>query len=432
MATVPTAVETSYASAFREREPLGPNWLRRIRRAAFDRFSELGFPTTHVEEWKYTNLAPVARTAFEPAPETRLSAESLGRAPFASLDAARLVLVNGRFAPELSSPGALPEGVVVSSLAEALLSAPVQEHLARYALFENHALVGLNTAFLTDGFFVHVPNGTVLERPLYLLSVTVPGGRPVVSYPRSLIVIGRGAQARIVEGYLALEEGVYFTNAVTEAVVGENSVVEYTKLEAESGQAYHFGALNAVQERSSSFTSNSLALGGLLVRNEAAAVLIGEGAECTLNGLYVATGRQHVDNHTTMDHAQPHCTSHELYKGVLDGKAEAVFHGRIVVRPNAQKTDAIQRNKNLLLSEDAVINTKPQLEIYADDVRCTHGATVGQVDADAVFYLRSRGIARDEARKLLTYAFAGEMLDRIGAAALRSRVADALMERLSQ
>jgi len=413
----------------------GAPWLHRIRTAAIRRFAELGFPTTHIEEWKYTNVAPLTRIPFEPAAELPAGqvAETLHGRPFASLGACRAVLVNGRYCRELSSPGALPQGVRVCSLAEALETEPnlVEEHLARYASFENHAFVALNTAFLEDGVFVRIPNGVALEQPLCLLSVSAPDGRPAVSYPRTLILAGRDSQAEIIEGFLGLEDSLYFSNAVTEIVVGEGAVIGYAKLEAESDRAFHFGALHVRQERSSNFTSHSIGLGGSLVRNEVGVVLGGEGTECALNGLYLATGQQHVDNYTTMDHAQPHSTSHELYKGILDGQARAVFHGRIIVRPAAQKTDAIQRNKNLLLSEDAVINTKPQLEIYADDVRCTHGATVGQVDPDAVFYLRSRGIGDQEARSLLTYAFASEMIDRIKAGPLRARLGEALFARLN-
>ncbi len=428
-----------YLSSFAAfEEKLGAHsrpWVDRLRKAAIERFAALSFPTTRIEEWKYTNVAPIARTAFEPAPALPAGAivERLEGAPFAGLDALRAVIVNGRFSRELSTLDGVPAGVAVMSLAEAFEAEPdlVQEHLARYAAFERHAFIALNTAFLFDGAFVRIPKGVVLEKPLYLLFVSSGNGRAVVSHPRTLVVAGRDTQAQIIEGYLGFGDEVYFTNAVSEAVLGEGAVIDYTKVELESGPAFHFGALQVHQARSSNFTSHSVSLGGALVRNEVGAVLGGEGAECTLNGLYVAAGQQHIDNYTTMDHAQPHCTSHEFYKGILDGKAHAVFHGRIVVRQDAQKTDAIQRNKNLLLSDDALINTKPQLEIYADDVRCTHGATVGQVDPDAVFYMRSRGIPLAEARSLLTFAFASEMLDRLKANTLRARLGEALFARLN-
>lgn len=385
----------------------GPPWLDRIRADALDRFAGLGFPTTHDEEWKYTNVAPITRLALDPA--LRVPA-----------------------AVELSAPGSLPKGVRLCSLAEAFRAEPdlLEEHLARHAGFERHAFVALNTAFLEDGVLLHIPDGVVVEQPLQLLFAAAANGRPTVSHPRVLVVAGRDSQATVIESYRGADGSVYFTNAVTEVVLGEGALLDYTRLVTESDRAFHFGALHVRQGRSSSFTSHSVTLGGGLVRNEVGAVLAGEGAECALNGLYAARGRQHIDNYTTIDHARPHSTSHELYKGILDGHAQAVFHGRIIVRREAQKTDAIQRNKNLLLSEDAVVNTKPQLEIYADDVRCTHGATVGQVDADALFYLRSRGIAQAQARHLLTCAFAGEMIDRLKVEALRGLLAETLAGRL--
>ena len=413
----------------------GPGWMRRLREAARGRFEEVGFPTTRAEEWKYTNVAPIARTVFQPAAEVPADqvGEKLAGARFADLRAPRVVVVNGRYSAELSNVDGLPEGVRVSSLAQALETEPesLQPHLARCAGYDNHVFIALNTAMLEDGVFVRIANRRVLDCPLYLLHVTGVNGSAVASHPRTLVVADRDSQARIIEGYLGLEEGVCFSNAVTEAVLGEGAVLDYTKLEVERDQAFHFGALHVRQARSSSFHSHSLALGGRLVRNEIGVVLAGEGAEATLNGLYLATGERHIDNYTTLDHAQPHCPSRELYKGILDGKAHAVFHGRIIVRPEAQKTDAIQRNKNLLLSAEAVINTKPQLEIYADDVRCTHGATVGQVDPEGVFYLRSRGIAAEEARSLLTQAFASEMLERLQFEPLRSRVREMLSAWLS-
>jgi Fe-S cluster assembly protein SufD len=347
------------------------------------------------------------------------------------VDAPRIVLVNGRRAAGIPAAGGL-EGIQVGSLATAVEAEPeaVQPYLARCARYAQHALVALNTACFEDGVVVRIPRGRAVETPLYVLHVTAAEGGPAAWHPRTLVVAGRDSRARIIEGYLGLNGEVSFTNAVTEAVLEEGAVLDYTKLEAEGEAAFHFGALHVRQARASSFASHSISLGGRLVRHEIGVALEGEGAEATLNGLYLAGGQRHVDNYTTLDHAQPHCPSRELYKGVLGGKAHAVFHGRILVRQEAQKTDAIQRNKNLLLSADAVIDTKPQLEIYADDVRCTHGATVGQVDAEAVFYLRSRGIAREEARGLLTLAFASEMIERVAWERLRERLREVVRDRL--
>ena len=424
-----------------------PSWLRAIRKAAIDRFGEVGFPTTKNEEWKYTSVAPIARTAFEPAP-TDLVYGYNRSAPSANSAAARLVFVNGRYFKELSSTGALPSGVRVTSLAAVLAgsgstAALLEPHLARYAKFDDHAFVALNTAFIEDGAFIEIPKDAVLEKPIYLSFVSAPkNGHPAVSHPRNLILVGQGAQASFVEVHLGADTppeasnlqfgGVYFTNAVTEVVAGENAKVEYARIEQESAQAFHVATLQFQQGRSSIVHSTSIQFGGALVREEVEAVLGGEGAESTLNGLYVIGGRQHVDNHTTIDHAKPHCGSRELYKGVLDGASTGVFNGKIIVRKDAQKTDSKQSNKNLLLSENAVINTKPQLEIYADDVKCTHGATIGQIDADALFYLRSRSIGVNEARALLTQAFASDVIDKIKFGPLREHLKAVLRARLAE
>jgi Fe-S cluster assembly protein SufD len=430
--------QESYLASFAARERAAAEsipWLRMLRSDAIGKFAELGFPTTRNEEWKYTNTVPFLRNPYElagPAPADTVK-ELLADAPFAALDPARAVIVNGLYSPELSTAGDFPEGVIVTSLAEALSRRPevAERHLAKYAGYEDNAFVALNTAFAADGALIEIPNGAVVERPIVLLFVSSGGGR-TVAHPRTLVLAGRDSQAAIVEVYIGRNESEYFTNAVTEMVAGEGAVIEHYKLQREADRAFHFGALQVQQARSSSVVSHNVTLGGALARNEISAVLNGEGAECALNGLFLATVTQHVDNYTTMDHAMPRCNSHELYKGILDGAAQGVFHGRIIVRKDAQKTDAIQRNRNLLLSEKAVINTKPQLEIYADDVKCTHGATIGQVDADAVFYLRSRGIAREDARNLLTYAFANEMLERMKLEAVRSELAEALFARLAR
>jgi Fe-S cluster assembly protein SufD len=270
-----------------------------------------------------------------------------------------------------------------------------------------------------------------LEQPVHLVFISMPNGQPTVSHPRNLILAGRGSQAAIIESYIGTAGKAYFTNAVTEIVAAEGAVVDHYKFQHESEQAFHVATIQAVQDRGSVVNSHNIALGAALARNDINSVLDGEGAECSLNGLFITGGRQHADTHTLLDHAKPHCASRELYKGILDGHGEGVFNGKIVVRKDAQKTNAIQSNKNLLLSGDAVINTKPQLEIFADDVRCTHGATVGQLDKEALFYMQSRGIPAAEARKVLTYAFAGELLDRIKWQPARERVEAELYRILS-
>jgi Fe-S cluster assembly protein SufD len=436
-----------------------PSWLQAIRKAAIDRFAELGFPTTHNEEWKYTNVAPIARVPFQPVVGATPAALELERLPFADLECSRLVFVNGHYCPELSSLGVLPQGMKAGRLAEALAasrqkngSTLLEEHLARYASFHNHPFVALNTAFMEDGALVEIPRDVVLPRPILLLFLATANGQPrsdrgqpPVVHPRNLILVGRGSQVSFIEGYVGLdvaplpgarseqpEKGIYFTNAVTEVVADEGAVIDYCKVQQEGDASFHLATLQVHLARSSNVTTHSIALGGALVREEINTVLDGEGAECLLDGLYVVSGTQHVDNRTVIDHAKPHCGSRELYKGVLDGHSSGVFNGKIIVRKDAQKTDSKQSNKNLLLSEDAVVNTKPQLEIYADDVKCTHGATIGQVDQEAIFYLRSRGIGLEEARSLLIQAFAKEILARIKFESLRPRLEEALLERLAK
>ncbi len=410
-----------------------PAWLERIRREAIERFGDLGFPTPRDEDWKYTNIAPITKISFQPAAPNGLPRRELERS-LAGISGPRLVFLDGRYCEEFSSLQALPHGVEAGSLAEALCSKneTLEAHLARYARYKDQAFAALNTAFLEDGAFLRVPDGAVLEEPIWIFYFSSRAGPARVSYPRNLILAGRQTQLAVVEVYSSLGPGVYLTNAVTELVAGEEAVIEHYKLQQESPESFHVGTLQVQQDRASSFSDHSVSLGSALVRNDVTVVLDGEGAECVLNGLYVAAGAQHVDNHTRIDHARPHSTSRELYKGILDGKAAGVFNGGIIVRKDAQKTDAKQSNKNLLLSEDAVINTKPQLEIWADDVKCTHGATIGQIDEEAVFYLRSRGIDRKAARNLLTYAFTNELLGRMKVEAVRGRLEGLVLARLSE
>jgi Fe-S cluster assembly protein SufD len=456
--------EANYLSTFTQLEnklaQTGPSWVHAIRRAGLDSFAQLGFPTSHEEDWKYTSVTPITNVAFRPAePELAGSAaekikrlalgevaagramiaswsasQEIGRLPLADLRCCRLTFINGRYCPELSTPETLPQGVKVGSLSAALKSrvASLEGHLAQYADYKTHPFVALNTAFLEDGAFVELPKGVVLEKPIHLLFLAKADGQPTVCHPRNLILAGRESQAAFIETYVGLAGEIYFTNAVTELVAGEGAVIDYTKVQQESETAFHYARVQVHQHRSSTVATHSLAFGGALVREEIQTVLDGEGAEATLHGLYVVAGQQHVDNHSTIDHAKPHCNSRELYKGVLEGKSEGVFSGKIIVRKDAQKTDSKQSNKNLLLSEEAVINTKPQLEIYADDVKCTHGATVGQIDPEAIFYLRSRGIALQEARRLLTFAFANDILEQIKHAPLREQLTGSLFARLAK
>lgn len=423
----------------RRRGAKEPAWLTKIRKTAFDQFADLGFPTTHNEEWKYTSVAPLARIPFRPASDylapkgARQSSELLQSNP---ADSMALYFYAGQFVEELTPHSNLPQGVKVTSIAKAIASGSplLEKHFAHYAESAKRPFVALNTALAEDGALVEISPDVALTQPIYLCFVAGPSHEPLIYHPRNLIVLGRGSQATIVEQYLSLgqdHQQIYFTNAVTEVALGENARVEHIKEQDESLRAFHIATLQFHLERSSSASTTSVALGGSLDREDVIAVLDGPGAECTLNGLYVTSGSQHVDNHTTIDHAQPHCSSRELYKGILDGKSTGVFNGKIVVRKDAQKTDSKQSNKNLLLAEDCVINTKPQLEIFADDVKCTHGATIGQIDAESIFYLRSRGIGHEQAWAMLTLAFANDVLGKIKSEPLRARLEQTVSEKLT-
>ena len=411
---------------------LAPAWLARARRQASARFQSLGFPTTDNEEWRFTSVAPIAETRFEPAADGRAALAREALAPFRLGDAtsAELVFVNGRYAPDLSRLRALPPGVRVGSLASALANGAgdLEPYLTRVARFERQPFAALNTAMFTDGALVQVPAAVALDAPIHALFVSAPGDRPTMAHPRLLAVVGEGGHASIVESYVGPAGEDYLTNAVTEIVVGDNASVDHYKLQSESLRGYHVGTLQVVGRRNARFQSHSVSAGGSLVRNDVVVVLDGEGVDCTLNGLYLCDAQRLVVNHTTIDHAKPHGSSRETYKGILADRARAVFNGRIVVRPDAQKTDAKQTNRALLLSEDAQINTTPQLEIFANDVKCTHGAAVGQMDDEAIFYLRSRGLSHEEARILLIQAFAGDVLNRMPLEALRRRVEGTLLQ----
>jgi Fe-S cluster assembly protein SufD len=424
-----------WLAALERRPQGGPRWLQDLRERGAARFAALGFPTTRDEEWKFTSVAPIVSTDFTPVSGgTEPAAEDVGR--FIYGDAAhRIVMVDGRFAPALSRLRDLPPGVRIGSLASAVTDHAdvVARYLGQLADFGSRAFTALNTALAVDGAYVCIPDGAVVEMPLQLLFIATgadAGARAMIN-SRVLLVAGDRSQCRIVETYVGTAGQAYFTNAVTEVVAGESAVVDHYKIQQESLAAFHIASMHIHASRGSTVSSHSFSLGGRLVRNDVVALLDGEGAECTLNGLYLADGERLVDNHTVIDHAKPHCSSHEVYKGILGGRARAIFNGKIIVRPDAQKTDAKQTNRALLLSDDASINTKPQLEIFADDVKCTHGAAIGQLDDDAIFYLRSRGLTFFEARDLLIHAFAGEILERVRIAPLREQLEAELYAQLA-
>ncbi|MEE2775592.1 MAG: Fe-S cluster assembly protein SufD [Acidobacteriota bacterium] len=408
-----------------------PEALGKLRDAGRETFGSIGFPTIHEEEWRFTNVAPLARREFKPATESGLiAADDVERLSYA--DFHRLVFVDGRLAAEHTRLGELPDGVVVGSLRAAIESADetVFAHLGAHAAIDERAFVALNTAQFRDGLVLVVPQGVVLERPIHVLfyASSRAAGRAV--YTRNLVVAGENSQATLIESYTG-QAGEYFHSVVGEYVGSAASNVDHYKVQREEESAFHIATQAIWLDRSAVFRSHNISLGGGLVRNDVDAMLDGEGIDCTLNGLYVARNQQLVDNHMRVEHAKAHCDSHELYKGILDDDARAVFNGRIYVHQDAQKTDAKQTNRNLLLSKGALVNSNPQLEIFADDVRCTHGSTVGQLDEGAIFYLRSRGIEEEAARSLLTYAFASEVAEWIKVDPVRTELEEFLFGRLA-
>jgi Fe-S cluster assembly protein SufD len=425
---------SAYEGIARARRDRTPSWLEGLRARGMARFSALGFPTTRHEEWRFTNVAPLAARRFVPPTDGvgRVGRDAVAAFTFPEAAWPQLVFVDGHYAAHLSREGRLPRGTIVASLASVFERDPsrVQAYLGRYAGIDDHAFRALNTALLDDGAFVEIPPGADVGDPIHLLFLSTGAEGPTMSHPRTVIVAGRGSRARLVESYAGSGDTEYFTNAVTEILVGANAQLEHCKLQRESRRAFHLASTGIRLERDARFTSQAVTLGGGLVRNEITAVLGAEGIDCTLNGVYLGDGDRLIDNHTAIDHASPNCTSHEVYKGILDGRARGVFNGKIFVRPDAQKTDAKQTNQVLLLSDEATIDTKPQLEIFADDVKCTHGATVGQLDEEALFYLRSRGIPREDARSLLIYAFASDIVSRIGLEPVRARIDAVLMAQL--
>jgi Fe-S cluster assembly protein SufD len=436
----------------------GAVWLQRLREDGLARFEALGFPTTRNEDWHFTSVAPIAERSFRLAGvggkreegrakpqersdrrgESRRKVDAVNSIGARAADVARfgfgetswhtLVFLNGVFSEDLSSW--LDQSVLAGSLAHAVEAGnPVLErHLGKIAKFDQHSFTALNTAFIGDGAIIEVPTDTVVEQPIHLLFISDGEG---VSHPRNLIIAGRHSRATVIESYVSLRSDAYFTNAVTEIVVGEGAHIDHYKLQRESESAFHVGTVQAREERDAQLHSFSFAVGGSLARTNIYTSLDGDASTCTLNGLYLTDGTQHIDNQTSIEHIAPNCPSHEVYKGVLDGRSHGVFNGKVYVHPEAQKTDGKQSNNNLLLSPQARVDTKPQLEIFADDVKCTHGATVGRLDELSMFYLNSRGIGPESARTLLTYAFAADVLETIELEPLRKELEKMVLVRFA-
>jgi Fe-S cluster assembly protein SufD len=429
-----------YADAFREFSSGAhdgePSWLARMRDEAFERFEEIGFPTTDEEDWKYTNVAPFARRVFHLASkDAGESPVSDAVAPFIYEEARQscLVFVNGAFHPELSTLEAVPQGVVVADLASALKGERaelVHEKLGRLSAQGRDAFASLNTAFVESGAFVYLPVDARVEAPLQLLFLSDSNATASATFPRVLIVAGRNSRLDIIESYGATDDSSYFTNAVVEVFVANGARVMHCKVQDESVSAFHVASTRAIVSRDAAYELTTVTLGAELSRHGIEVLLDDTGAECRVDGLYIVGDGQHADTHSLIDHRHPHGTSRQNYKGILDGRSRAVFNGRVYVHDGAFQTDAEQSNKNLLLSSNARIDTKPQLEIFNDDVKCAHGATVGQLEEEELFYLRSRGLHTDLARNLLTYGFAEEIVEKIKYESIRAQLDRAILNRL--
>jgi len=404
----------------------GPAWLRNVRHDAIERFSTLGFPTQKNEDWHFTSVAPIADATFR-----SLAAESARhRTPdvtphlFGHTEWPRLVFLNGRLSPELSRLTGLSRGMRVLPLTAAWQEMPelVQSYLAQIASFDDRSFAALNTALMADGAVVHIARDAAPEMPIHLLFLSDSHATDGVAQMRNLVVAERGSKATVVESYASIGAPRYFNNVVTEMRVEDGATVNHLRVQRESPAAFHVSTTEVSQGRDSHFLSFSFATGAALSRTNIYTTLDGAGCGATLNGLYMVDGQQHVDHQTRIEHAKPSCFSRELYKGILDGESHGVFNGKVYVQPEAQKTDGKQTNANLLLSNRARIDTKPQLEIFADDVKCTHGATVGRPDETALFYMKSRGISRELARRLITYAFAADVLETIELVPVREQL----------
>ena len=438
MATQQLTSLENYTAAFDSLEnPTHPSWVQELRKSAFTKFNELGFPTARRgnEEWKYTDIRPLARRAFRPATQANAvdPAQLLAYNP--GHDQWHLaVFVDGKFNPQMSFLDSLTSGVRIESIASVLSGdgSMAEQHVAQHMSYDDNAFVALNTAFLQDGAFIQLDDGAILEEPIHLLFITTSHDEEIDVYPRALILTGRDASASIIESHVGLSNGVYLSNAVTEIVLGAGASLRYYKMQRQSEKAYHVTNTEAVLARDSYFSSVNIDLGGGLVRNNLNARMTEEGASTMLNGLYMVSGTQHVDNQVIIEHIKGDTTANELYKGILDGKSHSVFHGSIIVREDAKGVNAYQVDKNLLLSEEAEAYTKPAFWVYTDDVRCGHGAACGQIDDEAMFYLRSRGMDEITARNFVIHGFVAEVIDSINQDQLREHVSGLVHSKLEE
>lgn len=426
--------ENTYQTAFRAAKELNPTvpWLELVRSGAIDRFEQIGFPSVHEEEWKYTNLASLAKESFQPAiSPSEVSSADAARFAYPETASAHLVVVNGFLEEKVSIRTGLGEVVAIdlfSAVADARYNKIARKYLARNANYHDNGLKALNTAFLQSGVFLWIPKNVKLETPVQVTFLS--DGPQTASFPRLLVVAEENSSATLIETYVAKDGERYFTNAIAEIVLKDGARLEHYRVQNESLSAFHIATTATELGRASSYDVTSINLGAQLARHDVSVVLDHEGAECRVDGLYVVGTDQHSDTHSVIDHKEPHCNSDQLYKGILDGNGRAVFNGKIFVREGAQQTDAMQTNKNLLLSPQARVDTKPQLEIYADDVKCAHGAAVGQLDEEELFYLQTRGLNAELGRSLLTYGFAEEVIGKIKIESIRSQLDKAVLTQL--
>ncbi|MEO6392129.1 MAG: Fe-S cluster assembly protein SufD [Pyrinomonadaceae bacterium] len=437
MTQVKEKIEDQFVAAFRVGQMARgaeATWLTRLRESALDRFEQLGLPTVRDEEWKYTSPAQIAKTTYALATAPAIKRDLVEGYFYPEALESCLVFLNGVFNAEFSSLMGLPDGVVVMNLSTALANetqaAVIREHLARGADYNANAFNALNTAFAGDGAYVFIPRGVKVSTPLHLLFLTVPEASSVASFPRVLIIGEAQSEATVIESYAGTADGNYLTNAVTEVVLAEGARLSHYKVQNEGAGASHLATTIADLDRDSVYDATTITLGAQLSRHEIAVNLNREGAECWVDGLYIVGDGQHADTHSAIHHTKPHGTSHQLYKGILDGKSHAVFNGKVFVHQDAQQTDAKQTNRNLLLSNTARVDTKPQLEIFADDVKCAHGATVGQLEEEELFYLVSRGLHPELAKNLLTYGFAEEVIAKIKIESIKQQLDEAVLHRL--
>ena len=409
--------------------------IHQLRKDALSNFSKLEFPSIKDEEWKYTSIVPLLKYNFVTSlKEKKISKDFIKSLLFDGLEHSLIVFINGRFSNEHSDLLNLPNGVVVGSIAEEIKknNEILLKHFGRYADHRDHIFTALSTAYTDDGAFIYVPAGKIVKEAIHIVFITDSPEEKILTQPRNLFVAEKNSQVTIIEHYVGNEDEIYFTNAVTEIVAEENAILDHIKLQEESKKSFHIARMEVDQERNSNFSSHLISTGADLTRNEFNAKFNDEGGECTLNGLYMIDGTRLFDAHTLMDHAKPHCNSHEHYKGILDEKSRGVFNGKVIVRQDAQKTNAFQENNNILLSDQALVNTKPQLEIFADDVKCSHGATIGQMDDDAKFYLKSRGIGEEASKGILLHAFASDVITSIKIDSIKNYIEKLITEKFNQ